>query len=45
MGAFLRLLRGRHFGVDKVLRAPGFRGPYLGVCRCCGLEEGSGVGV
>ena len=22
-----------------------FRGPYLGPCRCCGLEEGGGVGV
>ena len=36
---------GRHFGFDQVLQAPGFRGPYLGGCRCCGLEEGGGVVV
>ena len=42
---FLGIRVGRHFGFDKVLRAPGFRGPYLGGCRCCGLEEGGCVGV
>ena len=36
---------GRYFGFNQVLRAPGFRGPYLGGCRCCGLEEGGCVGV
>ena len=35
----------RHMGFDQVLRAPGFRGPYLGGCRCCGQEECGGVGV
>ena len=44
-GPFLGFRVGRHCGFDKVLRAPGFRGPYLGGCRCCGLEEGGGVGV
>ena len=36
---------GRHFGFDKVLWAPGFRGPYRCGCRYCGLEEGGCVGV
>ena len=44
-GLFLGLRVGRHFGFDQVLRAPGFRGPYLCGCRCCGLEEGGCVGV
>ena len=44
-GLFLGFRVGRHFGFDQVLRAPGFRGPYLGGCRCCGLEKGGGVGV
>ena len=44
-GPFLGFRVGRHFGFDQVLRAPGFRGPYLGGCCCCGLEEGGGVGV
>ena len=44
-GLVLALRVGRHFGFDQVLWAPGFRGPYLCGCRCCGLEEGSGVGV
>ena len=44
-GVFFGFCVGRHFGFDQVLRAPGFRGPYLGCCRCCGLEEGSGVDV
>ena len=42
---FLGLRVGRHFGFDQVLWAPGFRGPYLCGCRCCGLEEGGCVGV
>ena len=44
-GLFLGFRVGRHFGFDQVLQAPGFRGPHLGGCRCCGLEEGGGVGV
>ena len=44
-GLVLALRVGRHFGFDQVLWAPGFRGPYLCGCRCCGLEEGGGVGV
>ena len=44
-GLVLRFRVGRHFGFDLVLRAPGFLGPYLGGCRCCGLEEGGCVGV
>ena len=44
-GLFLSFRVGRHFGFDPVLHAPGFRGPYLGGCRCCGLEEGGGIGV
>ena len=44
-GLFLGYRVGRLFGFDQVLRAPGFWGPYLGGCRCCGMEEGGGVGV
>ena len=44
-GLFLGFRVGRHFGFDHVLRAPGFRGPHLVGCRCCGLEKGGGVGV
>ena len=44
-GLLLGFYVGRHFGFDQVLRAPGFQGPYLGGCRCCGLEEGGCVGV
>ena len=44
-GLFLDLRLGRHLCLDQVLRAPGFRGPYLGGCRCCGLEEGGCVDV
>ena len=44
-GLFLGHCPGRHFGFDQVLRAPGFRGPYLCGCRCCGFEEGGCVGV
>ena len=44
-GLLLRFRVGRQFGFDQVLRTPGFRGPYLGGYRCCGLEEGGGVGV
>ena len=44
-GLFLGLCVGRHFGFDQVLWAPGFRGPYLCGCRCCGLEEGGCVCV
>ena len=44
-GLFLGLRVGRHFGFDQVLWAPGFRGPYLCGCRCCGLEEGGCVAV
>ena len=44
-GLVLGFRVGHHFGFDQVLRAPGFRGPYLGGCRCCGLEEGGCVGV
>ena len=44
-GLFLGFRVGRHFGSDQVLRARGLRGPYLGGCRCCDLEEGGGVGV
>ena len=44
-GLFLGLRVGRHFAFDQVLRAPGFRGPNLCGCRCCGLEEGGCVGV
>ena len=44
-GLVLALCVGRHFGFDQVLWAPGFRGPYLCGCRCCGLEEGGCVGV
>ena len=35
----------RYFGFDQVFWAPGLRGPHFGGCRCCGLEEGGGVGV
>ena len=45
LGLLLGFRVGRHFGFDQVLRAPGFQGPYLGCCRCCGLEEGGCVGV
>ena len=44
-GLFLGLRVVHHFGFDQVLWAPGFRGPYLCGCRCCGLEEGGCVGV
>ena len=44
-GLFLGFHVGRHFCFDQVLRAPGFRGPYLGGCRCCVLEEGGCVVV
>ena len=44
-GLLLRFRVGRQFGFDQVLRTPGFRGPYLGGYRCCGLEEGGVVGV
>ena len=44
-GLFMGLRVGRHFGFDQVLRARGFRGPYLCGCCCCGLEEGGCVGV
>ena len=44
-GLFLRFRVGSQFVFDQVLRARSFRGPYLGCCRCCGLEEGGGVGV
>ena len=44
-GLFLGFRVGRHFGFDQGLRAPGFRGPYFGGCRCCGPEEGGCVGV
>ena len=44
-GLFLGLRVARNFGFDQVLRAPVFRGPYLGGCRCCGQEEGGCVGV
>ena len=44
-GLFLGFCVRRHFGLNQVLRAPGFWGPYLGGCRCCGLEDGGGVGV
>ena len=44
-GLFLGFCVGCHFGFEQVLQAPGFWGPYLGACRCCGLEEGGGVGV
>ena len=44
-GPFLGLRAGRHFGFDQVLWAPGFQGPYLCGCRCCGLEGGGCVGV
>ena len=45
LGLFLGLRVGRHFGFDQVLWAPGFRGPCLCGCRCCGLQEGGCVGV
>ena len=41
---FLGFRVGPHFGFDQVLQAQGLRGPYLASCRCCGLEEGRGVG-
>ena len=44
-GLFLGLRVGRLFGFNQVLWAPGFRGPYMCGCRCCGLEEGGCVGV
>ena len=44
-GLFLGFRVVHPFGLDQVLRARGFRGPYLRGCRCCGLEEGGGVGV
>ena len=44
-GLFLGLRVGGHFDFDQVLWAPGFRGPYLCGCGCCGLEEGGCVGV
>ena len=44
-GLFFGFRVGRHFCFNQVLRAPGFRGPYLGGWRCCSLEEGSCVGV
>ena len=44
-GLFLGFGVGRHFGFDQVLRAPSFRGPYLGGRCHCGLEECGGVGV
>ena len=39
-GLLLGFRVGHHFGLEQVLRAPGFQGPDLGGCRCCGLEEG-----
>ena len=42
---FLGFRVGCHLGFDRVLRAPGFRGPYLGGCRCCSLGEGACVGL
>ena len=44
-GFFLGFRVRRYFGLDQVLWAPGFRGPYLGGCRCRSLEEGGGLGV
>ena len=44
-GSFLGFRVRCHFGIDQVLWAPGFRGPYLGGCRPRRLEEGGGVGV
>ena len=44
-GFFLGFRLRRYFGLDQVLWAPGFGGSNLGGSRCCGLEEGSGVGV
>ena len=44
-GLFFCFRVGGGFGFDRVLRPPGFRGPYLGGCRCCGVEEGGFVGV
>ena len=38
-GSFLGLRVRCHFGLNQVLWAPGFRGPYLGGCRCRSLEE------
>ena len=35
-GLLLGLRVGHHFDFDQLLRAPGFRGPYLCGCRCCG---------
>ena len=34
-----------HFGLDQILWATGFRGPYLGGCRFPGPEESGGIGV
>ena len=45
MGAFVWLLRGAPLWFRPGIVAPGFRGPYLGGCRCCRLTEGGGVGV